>query len=125
MRGALGCTGMHGVCVCVCVCVCVYVCVGRGGAIQAQGHVCVASTGPAQPSAPSVCVVQVMYMLDGYGISHGLDWGRVLDASEYISAALGRPNGSRAAKALLARRADAAEAAAEAKAKEPKAAQAA
>ncbi|PNW74477.1 hypothetical protein CHLRE_12g485550v5 [Chlamydomonas reinhardtii] len=79
----------------------------------------------ARGATGNVATEDVMYMLDGYGISHGLDWGRVLDASEYISAALGRPNGSRAAKALLARRADAAEAAAEAKAKEPKAAQAA
>eukprot|EP00198_Chlamydomonas_reinhardtii_P013868 XP_001703205.1 hydroxymethylglutaryl-CoA lyase [Chlamydomonas reinhardtii] len=74
----------------------------------------------ARGATGNVATEDVMYMLDGYGISHGLDWGRVLDASEYISAALGRPNGSRAAKALLARRADAAEAAAEPRPRSPR-----
>ena len=43
-------------------------------------------------------------MLDGFGIRHGIDMPRLLDASEYISGQLGRANGSRAATALLKRR---------------------
>lgn len=43
-------------------------------------------------------------MLDGLGIKHGTDMERLLDASDFISRALGKENGSRAAKALLAAR---------------------
>lgn len=43
-------------------------------------------------------------MLEGFGIRHGVDMARLLDASEYISGHLGRSNGSRAATALLKRR---------------------
>ena len=45
-----------------------------------------------------------MYMLNGLGIKHGVDMDKLLDVSERISVALGRPNSSRAAKALLAAR---------------------
>ena len=46
------------------------------------------------------------------GIQHGVDMSRLLDASAFICDALGRPNGSRAAEALLQKRAAAAKAAA-------------
>ncbi|PNH07854.1 Hydroxymethylglutaryl-CoA lyase, mitochondrial [Tetrabaena socialis] len=62
----------------------------------------------ARGATGNVATEDVMYLLDGYGIRHGLDWDAVLAASEYISGALGRPNGSRVARALLAKRADAA-----------------
>ncbi len=50
-----------------------------------------------------------MYLLDGFGIAHGVDLDGLLDASAFISAALRRPSGSHVAQALLAaRRRDAA-----------------
>lgn len=49
-----------------------------------------------------------LYMLDGLGIHHGVDMSKVLDASQYISQALGRPSVSKAAQALMAKRAAAA-----------------
>jgi hydroxymethylglutaryl-CoA lyase len=51
-------------------------------------------------------------MLNGLGISHGVDMEALLDASQFISDALGRPNASKAARALLAARAAAREGAA-------------
>ncbi|GIL84747.1 hypothetical protein Vretimale_14466 [Volvox reticuliferus] len=66
----------------------------------------------ARGATGNVATEDVLYLLDGYGIQHGIDMDAVLRASEYISNALGRPNGSRVARALLARRADAADAAA-------------
>lgn len=54
--------------------------------------------------AGNVATEDVVYMLNGLGIKHGVDMDKLLDVSERISVALGRPNNSRAAKALLAAR---------------------
>ena len=43
-------------------------------------------------------------MLDGMGISTGIDSAALLAAGDFISAALGRPNLSRVATALAAKR---------------------
>ena len=43
-------------------------------------------------------------MLHGLGIETGIDLDRLIDAGEYICAALGRPTNSRVARALLAKR---------------------
>ena len=68
---------------------------------------------PAHPPPPKKLfhreTEDLVYLLDGLGIAHGVDMQRLLDASSYISAALGRPVGSRAGAALLARRAAAEE----------------
>ncbi len=56
--------------------------------------------------AGNVATEDVVYMLNGLGIKHGVDMDKLLDVSEQISVALGRPNSSRAAKALLAARTD-------------------
>ena len=45
-------------------------------------------------------------MLNGLQIQHGVNMDKLLDVSEFISNALGRSNSSRAAKALLAARAE-------------------
>lgn len=55
--------------------------------------------------AGNVATEDVVYMLDGLGISHGVDMNKLLDINEFISAALKKPNSSRAARALLAARA--------------------
>ena len=59
--------------------------------------------------AGNVATEDVVYMLNGLGIKHGVDMDKLLDVSDFISKALGRPNSSRAAKALLAARAAAKE----------------
>ena len=43
-------------------------------------------------------------MLHGLGIVTGIDLGRLIDAGEFICAALGRPTNSRVGRALLAKR---------------------
>ncbi len=43
-------------------------------------------------------------MLNGMGIKHGVDLEELLDASDFISKALGRANSSRVATAMLAAR---------------------
>ncbi|GFR52331.1 hypothetical protein Agub_g14871 [Astrephomene gubernaculifera] len=60
----------------------------------------------ARGATGNVATEDVLYLLNGYGIQHGIDFDAVLRASEYITNALGRPNGSRVANALLAKRAD-------------------
>jgi hydroxymethylglutaryl-CoA lyase len=41
-------------------------------------------------------------MLHGLGVATGIDVPRLLDAADYITAALGRPTSSRAGRALRA-----------------------
>jgi hydroxymethylglutaryl-CoA lyase len=53
----------------------------------------------------NVATEDVVYMLDGLGIKHGVDLAKLLEASEFICAALGRDNQSHVAKALQGKRA--------------------
>ena len=63
---------------------------------------------PARPSLllpkppPHRFPLPQLYMLDGLGIRHGVDMAKLLEASDIITSALGRPTGSRAAAALRA-----------------------
>jgi len=66
----------------------------------------------AKGASGNVATEDVVYLLDGLGIRHGLDLDAILDAGAFICAALGRPSQSKAAQALLAKRAAAAAAAA-------------
>ncbi|MGF6590076.1 hydroxymethylglutaryl-CoA lyase [Pseudomonas sp. 2835] len=60
---------------------------------------------PYSPGATgNVASEELVYLLDGLGVSHGVDLGALIDAGEFISAELGRPSGSRVARALLAQR---------------------
>lgn len=52
----------------------------------------------------NVATEDVMYLLDGLGVEHGLDWDRVLEAGAYITQVIGTKNHSRAATAILAKR---------------------
>ena len=54
--------------------------------------------------AGNVATEDLVYLLNGFGIAHGIDMERLLDASAFISTALGREPHSRVARALLARR---------------------
>jgi len=59
----------------------------------------------AKGATGNVATEDVVYLLDGLGIATGIDLQRLVDAGAFISEVLGRPPVSRAAKALLAKRA--------------------
>jgi len=62
----------------------------------------------AKGATGNVATEDVVYMLHGMGIQTGIDLELLVDAGVYISGVLGRPPVSRAARALLSRRAAAA-----------------
>jgi hydroxymethylglutaryl-CoA lyase len=59
----------------------------------------------AKGATGNVATEDVVYMLNGMGVEHGIDLDELVDAGDFICAALGRDNGSRAARALLNKRA--------------------
>ncbi len=59
----------------------------------------------AKGATGNVATEDVVYLLHGMGIETGIDLDKLIDAGQYISDFLQRPNGSRVAKALLAKRA--------------------
>jgi len=59
----------------------------------------------AKGATGNVATEDVVYLLQGLGIETGIDLERLVDAGQYISAFLGREPNSRAAKALINRRA--------------------
>jgi hydroxymethylglutaryl-CoA lyase len=59
----------------------------------------------AKGATGNVASEDVVFMLDGLGISTGIDLGRLVDAGAFISRVIGRPPVSRAGRALLTRRA--------------------
>ena len=58
----------------------------------------------AQGASGNVATEDVVYLLDGLNINHGVNLDKLIDAGNYISALLGRENQSRAARAIIARR---------------------
>ncbi|MGM9428915.1 hydroxymethylglutaryl-CoA lyase [Hydrogenophaga sp. MI9] len=61
----------------------------------------------AKGATGNVATEDVVFLLHGMGIETGIDLDRLVDAGQYISDQLGRPSGSRVARALLAKRASA------------------
>ncbi|GHS81576.1 hydroxymethylglutaryl-CoA lyase [Pseudomonas sp. PAGU 2196] len=60
---------------------------------------------PYSPGATgNVATEDLLYLLDGLGVRHGVDLDAVIEAGEFIGAQLGRPTASRVARALLAQR---------------------
>lgn len=57
----------------------------------------------AKGASGNVATEDVVYMLDGLGIASGLDLNSLVSAGNRISTVLGRPNGSRTARALDAK----------------------
>ncbi|WP_426416126.1 hydroxymethylglutaryl-CoA lyase [Aestuariirhabdus sp. LZHN29] len=55
----------------------------------------------ARGASGNVATEDLLYLLDGLGIEHGIDLLAVAQAGQFITAALGRENGSRAGRALL------------------------
>src|SRR5471032_2330283 len=62
----------------------------------------------AKGATGNVATEDVVYLLHGLGIKTGIDLDKLVTAGAFISKAIGKPNGSRVARALLAKRADAA-----------------
>jgi hydroxymethylglutaryl-CoA lyase len=60
----------------------------------------------AKGATGNVATEDVLFMLNGLGIETGIDIDKLVDASAYISNALGRPPVARVARALLAKRAN-------------------
>jgi hydroxymethylglutaryl-CoA lyase len=58
----------------------------------------------AKGATGNVATEDMVFMLHGMGIETGIDLDALVDAGDYISEALGRTNGSRTARALLAKR---------------------
>jgi hydroxymethylglutaryl-CoA lyase len=58
----------------------------------------------AKGATGNVATEDVVYLLHGMGIETGIDLDALVDAGAWISEQLGRPSGSRAARALLAKR---------------------
>jgi hydroxymethylglutaryl-CoA lyase len=59
----------------------------------------------AKGATGNVATEDVVYMLDGLGIETGIDLDKLIDAGKYISDFLGRKPNSRAATAILNKRA--------------------
>ena len=58
----------------------------------------------AKGATGNVATEDVVYMLNGMGIETGIDLDQLIDAGAYISDYLGRPSGSRVARAVLGKR---------------------
>eukprot|EP00891_Asterochloris_glomerata_P001995 jgi/Astpho2/1995/Aster-00503 len=58
----------------------------------------------AKGATGNVATEDVVYLLDGLGIRHGVNLDKLLDASQYITSALGKSSQSRAGTAMLAKR---------------------
>jgi hydroxymethylglutaryl-CoA lyase len=58
----------------------------------------------AKGATGNVATEDVVYLLHGLGIETGIDLDRLVDAGAFISNAIGKGNGSRVGKALLAKR---------------------
>ena len=59
----------------------------------------------AKGATGNVATEDLVYLLHGMGIETGIDLDKLVDAGQFISGHLGRPSGSRVARALLAKRA--------------------
>ncbi|MFZ2988294.1 MAG: hydroxymethylglutaryl-CoA lyase [Ideonella sp.] len=59
----------------------------------------------AKGATGNVATEDVVWLLHGMGISTGIDLDALIDAGQFIRQALGQPNGSRVARALLAKKA--------------------
>lgn len=54
--------------------------------------------------AGNVATEDVVYLLSGFGIQHGVDLDSLVDTSAFICKALGKSSGSHVAQAVLAAR---------------------
>lgn len=54
----------------------------------------------AKGASGNVATEDVIYMLNGLGVEHGIDLDALIEVGNYIAQQLGKPNGSKAARAL-------------------------
>jgi len=57
----------------------------------------------AKGATGNVATEDVLYLMNGLGIDTGIDLMQVVEIGDFISASIGKPNASRAGKALLAK----------------------
>ena len=57
----------------------------------------------ARGASGNVATEDLVYMLNGLGIEHGVDLDKIIAAGTYISQQLGRETGSKVARARLSR----------------------
>ncbi len=60
----------------------------------------------AKGATGNVATEDVLYLMNGLGIETGIDLAQVVAIGDFISTSIGRPNVSRAGKALLAKRSE-------------------
>ncbi|MEM1110448.1 MAG: hydroxymethylglutaryl-CoA lyase [Pseudomonadota bacterium] len=58
----------------------------------------------ARGASGNVATEDVVYLLNGLGIEHGVDLDKLVDAGHFICGAIGRANGSKVAQAILNKR---------------------
>jgi hydroxymethylglutaryl-CoA lyase len=58
----------------------------------------------AKGASGNVATEDLVYMLDGLGVTTGIDIDKLTEAGEFISEILGRPSGSKAGTAIAAKR---------------------
>ena len=58
----------------------------------------------AKGATGNVATEDVLYLLNGLGIATGIEMDKLIDAGQRICTVLGKPNGSRVARAKLASR---------------------
>lgn len=58
----------------------------------------------AKGASGNVASEEVVYMLHGLGVKTGVDLNKLIDAGQYISAALGRASGSKVSRAMLSKK---------------------
>ncbi len=58
----------------------------------------------AKGASGNVATEELVYLLDGLGIKHGVDLDKLIDAGQFICQRIGRDNGSKVARALLSKR---------------------
>ncbi len=83
----------------------IYASLGRGVAVFDSSVAGLGGCPYAKGATGNVATEDVVYLLHGVGCATGVDLDRLIDAGEYICAALGRPTHSRVGRAMLARRA--------------------
>ena len=81
----------------------IYACLDEGIAVVDSSVSGLGGCPYAKGASGNVATEDVVYMLDGLGIETGVSMPDLLEASRFISQALGREPVSKAARALLAR----------------------
>jgi len=80
----------------------IYAALNRGIAVVDSSVAGLGGCPYARGASGNVATEDVVYLLNGLGISHGIDLDKLVATGQFISAALGRRNGSKVGAALAA-----------------------